>query len=182
MLKKWVISLIGGLVGFTASAQTITSESFQQLSGDVDKHKIQIYVEQLRQIQDTAGTPEQVREQINSNIYYTGMCSLEREMLFNLTKANALAADAAHLRAHYGFLSQAMERLNLVSAEQSVAEFNALRPQSETYLSNLYSAGSKGDDPDAQAAMLAFSDTCRQVTLAARSVDTMAVTRHQQGR
>lgn len=168
------------LFGGGANAQNINGSMFGQNSAEADGHKIGIYVETLRAIQDGPGTFEDKRAQINANLFYTGMCSIEREMLFGITKENSLAGDAAQLRSHYGYLTQAMERIGLVSAAQAQAEFAAGRAQAETFLKQLYTSGSEGSDPETKTAMLGFSDTCRQVTLAARNVDAMALER--QGR
>lgn len=169
------------LASGTAEAQSINPGAFGGLSADVERHKVQIYVDQIRAIQDSGSSPEQIQQQIQGNLYFTGMCSIEREILYSITGENALAGDAATIRAHFTLLSKAMERLNLANATQSESEFQALKSQNNSYLSGLYAAGSTGNDPDARQAMLNFSDTCRQVTLAVRSVDAMALAR-QQGR
>lgn len=80
--------------------------SSAQAQNDLERHKIDIYVETLRAIQDSQGTFEQKRDQLDRNIYYTAICSVEREFLYGITGEPALAADAAQLQNHYGYLAE----------------------------------------------------------------------------
>ncbi len=182
-MGRFLISLSALIMAVgAAESQTMGAGAFNNLSPDLDRQKVQIYVEQIRAIQDSGATPEQIQQQIQGNLYFTGMCAIEREILFGITGENALAGDASTIRTHFSLLTQAMERLSLANAAQSEAEYQALKPQNTAYVKNLYAAGSKGDDAQAREAMLNFSNTCRQVTLAARNVDAMAISRQQQGR
>ena len=176
------VLLAFGLLGHTAQAQGYSPEALAKFNAETVKHKVDIYVENTRAIQDGPGTLEQKKAQIDSNLYYTAMCSIERSILLSVTGEQSLAQDALQLVNHYDFLAQAMEKMGLINAQKARQDYMALRPQGEAYLGELYKVGSVGTDPKAKAEMLKFSDICRQVTLAAREIDAQAMQRQSSGR
>lgn len=185
-MRKFVIiaTLASALMAGSAHSQRpgqsqgYSPEAMAKFAADTLRHKVDIYVETTRAIQDGEGTPQQKRAQIDANMYYTAMCSIERNILHQVTGEPSLAEDAMRLVNHYDYLAQAMERMGLMSADKARADYLALRPQGEAQLGELYKKGSDGTDAAAKTQMLKFSDTCRQVTLAARNVDAMAMKRH----
>ncbi len=174
--------LVLALTAGSTQAQGYSPEAMAKFNAQTAKHKVDIYVENTRKIQDGTGTAEQKRAQIDANMYYTAMCSIERGVLHQITNEQSLAEDALRLVNHYDYLAQAMERMGLMNAQKARADYLALRPQGEAYLGNLYKVGSTGTDANAKAEMLKFSDTCRQVTIAAREIDAMAMKRQSGGR
>lgn len=188
-MRKFVIvtTLVSALTVGSAQSQRpgqsqgYSPEAMAKFAADTVRHKVDIYVETTRAIQDGKGTAEQKRAQIDANMYYTAMCSIERSILNQVTGEPSLAEDAMRLVNHYDYLAQAMERIGLMNADKARSDYLALRPQGEAYLGELYKKGSDGSDAAAKTQMLKFSDTCRQVTLAARNVDAMAMKRHTGG-
>jgi len=180
VLRVAILAIV--LSAGTAQSQGYSPEALAQFNAQTAKHKVDIYVENTRKIQDSDGTADQKRSQIDANMYYTAMCSIERGILHGITGEQALAEDAMRLVNHYDYLAQAMERIGLINAQKAREDYLALRPQGEAYLGNLYTVGSAGTDANAKAEMLRFSDTCRQVTIAAREIDDLAMRRQAGGR
>lgn len=178
MRKTIIIGILAlNLLAATATAQGYSPEALAKFNAQAGSHKVSIYVKNTRAIQDGPGNPEQKRTQIDANMYFTAMCSIERSILHQITGEQSLAVDAMNLVNHYDYLAQAMEQMGLLSAEKARADYMALRPQGEAYLDELYKKGSDGSDAKAKSEMLRFSDTCRQVTIAAREIDAMAMKR-----
>ncbi len=100
--------------------------------------KVDIYADRVQDLIKNEPDPKVRDAKLNATMYYSAICSLQRQYFYNRDNKEQHLDDAVRLNEHYQLFARAMARHGLMSVEQAKQDFVTKRPKGEAFIAQIY--------------------------------------------
>ena len=176
-----VIGLLGASSLSHAQSKPDYSKMFGEFVAKTDAHKVDIYAEEIGKKKVNAVPSDKMRARFYEDLRTLGGCAIQRSVLYDLTDQSRWRDDAVRLLLHYEFFAKALERHELVSADEAIAAYQRDRKSVKNQFRADYIEALSGSDDVKKQELEPFFKRCDEAATVTNNIDAAALKRNSSG-